>query len=86
MRMLPRLLLRAAKRIASDPRVQAKAAEVFEREVKPRAQAAWRQTKPRLDSAKSELRDIVRETDPRENPRKFVAQVKQRFLDRGKRR
>jgi hypothetical protein len=74
MPMLPRLLLRAAERIVSDPRVQAKASEVFEREVKPRAEAAWRQTKPRLDTAKTELRDIARETDPRE----------QRFLDRGK--
>lgn len=55
-------------------------------EVEARAEAVWRQTKPRLDTAKSELRDIARETDPRENPRKFVAQVKQRFLDRGKRR
>ncbi len=86
MRLLPQLLLRAAKRIASDPRVRAKATEVFEREVKPRAEAAWRQTKPRLDTAKSELRDIARETDPRENPRKFLAQVKRRFLDRGNRR
>ncbi len=85
MRFLPQLLLRAAKRIASDPRVQAKTTEVFEREVKPRAEAAWRRTKPRFDTAKSELRDIARETDPRENPRKFVAQVKQRFLDRDKR-
>ena len=84
--MLPRLLLRAVKRIASDPRVQAKATEVFEKEVKPRAKAAWRQTKPRLDTAMTELRDIARETDPRENPRKFVAKVKQRLLDRGKRR
>ncbi len=85
MPLLPQLILRAAKRIASDPRVRAKATEVFEREVKPRAEAAWRRTKPRFDTAKSELRDIARETDPRENPRKFVAQVKQRFLDRDKR-
>ena len=84
--MLPRLLLRAVKRIASDPRVQAKATEVFEREVKPRTEAAWRQTKSRLDTAMTELRDIARETDPRENPRKFVAQVKQRLLDQSKRR
>ena len=86
MRLLPQLLWHAAKRIASDPRVRAKASEVFEGQVKPRAKAAWRQTKPRLDAAKAELADIARETDPRENPRKFVAQVKRRFLDRDKRR
>ncbi len=86
MRLLSQLLWRAAKRIASDPRVRARASEVYEREVKPRAEAAWRQTKPRLDAAKAELADIARETDPRENPRKFVAQVKRRFLDRDKRR
>lgn len=86
MRLLSQLLWHVAKRIASNPRVRARASEVYEGQVKPRAEAAWRQTKPRLDAAKAELRDIVRETDPRENPRKFVAQVKRRFLDRGKRR
>ncbi len=86
MRLLTQLLWRAAKRIASDPRVRAKATEVFEREVKPRAEAAWRQTKPRLDAAKTELEDIARETDFRENPGKFAAEVKRRFLDRDKRR
>ncbi len=86
MRLLPQLLWHVAKRIASNPRVRAKATEVYEGQVKPRAEAAWRQTKPRLDAAKAELADIARETDPRENPRKFVAQVKRRFLDRGKRR
>ncbi|MFQ5940066.1 MAG: hypothetical protein ACE5KL_08395 [Alphaproteobacteria bacterium] len=86
MLILRRLVLHAARRIASDPRVQAKAAEVFEKEVKPRAKAAWRQTKPRLDAAKAELQDIAGETDPREKPREFAAKVKQRFFDREKRR
>lgn len=82
MRMLSRLLLSAARRVAADPRVRAKAAEVLETEVKPRAAAAWRQAKPKLDSAANELRDIARETDPRANPRKFAAKVRERFLDR----
>ena len=86
MRLLSQLLWHVAKRIASNPRVRAKATEVYEGQVKPRAEAAWRQTKPRLDAAKTELQDIARETDFRENPGKFVAQVKRRFLDRGKRR
>ena len=86
MRLLPQLLWHAAKRIASNPRLRARASEVYEGQVKPRAEAAWRQTKPRLDAAKTELQDIARETDFRENPGKFVAQIKRRFLDRDKRR
>ncbi len=45
------LVLYAARRIASDPRVRAKAAEVLETEIKPRAKAAWRQTKPKIEAA-----------------------------------
>jgi len=62
---------------------------VYEKEVKPRARAAWRQAKPKLDAAKAEmdaakaeLKDIAAETDPRKNPREFAARVKRRFLDR----
>ena len=40
MAIFPRLLLHAARRLASDPRVRAKAAEVFDKEVKPRAETA----------------------------------------------
>jgi hypothetical protein len=80
------MLFHAAKRLGSDARVRAKAKEVFEQEVKPRAEAAWRQAKPKLDAAKAELRDIARETDPRENPREFAAKLKQRIVDRKKRR
>ena len=54
----------------------------METEIKPRAEAAWRQAKPRLENAAAELADIARETNPRANPRKFAAKVKQRFLDR----
>ncbi len=82
MRSLTRLLISPARRIAADPRVRAKAAEVMETEIKPRAQAAWRQAKPQLENAAAELRDIARETNPRANPRKFAAKVKQRFIDR----
>ncbi len=82
MRILSRLLMSAARRIAPDPRGRAKAAEVMETEIKPRAQAAWRQAKPQLENAAAELREIARETNPRANPRKFAAKVKQRFIDR----
>ncbi len=78
-------LWRAAKFVASNRRLRAKTAEILDREVKPRAEEAWRRTKPKLDAARADLRDIARETDPRKNPRKFASRVKQRFLD-GKRR
>ncbi len=82
MRILARLLMSAAKRMAADPRIRAKAAEVMQTEIKPRAEAAWRQAKPKLENAAAELADLARETDPRANPRRFAAKVKQRFLDR----
>ena len=86
MAILHRLLAQAAAKLASNPRVRAKAAEVVEREVKPRAAAAWRRTKPKLESVRDELRDIAEETDPRDDPRAFVAKVRQRIRDRGKSR
>ena len=86
MTILRRVLFHAVKRIVSDGRVRDKARDVFESEVKPRAEAAWRQAKPKLDAAKAELHDIAREADPRENPRKFAAKLKQRIVDRKKRR
>ncbi len=89
MPLLRRLLLHAARHIALDPRARAKAADVYEKEVKPRARAAWRQARPKLhaakaemDAARAELKDIAAETDPRKNPRQFAAKVKRRFLDR----
>ena len=44
--MLRRLLVQAAAKLANDPRVRAKAADVLEHEVKQRAATAWRRTKP----------------------------------------
>ncbi len=86
MPILGRLLVYAAAKLTSDPRVRAKAADVLEREVKPRAAAAWRRTRPKLEAARDELRDIAEETDPRKNPRAFAVKVKERFLERGKSR
>ena len=80
--ILRRLLINVGARLASDPRVRAKAADVLEHEVKPRAAAAWRRTKPKLEAAREELRDIAAEADPRENPRAFAAKLKDRMLDR----
>lgn len=84
--MLRRLLINSVTRLARDPRVRAKAAELLQHEVKPRAAAAWRRTKPKLEAAREELRDIAAEADPREDPRAFAAKFKERFLDRRRRR
>ena len=81
---LRRLLLHAARHIAADPRVRAKAIEVIETEIKPRAQAAWRNAKPKLAAVKAELEDIVLEADPRTEPGKFAAKIKERFIGRGR--
>ncbi|MFQ6018762.1 MAG: hypothetical protein ACE5KF_11290 [Kiloniellaceae bacterium] len=85
MPILRRLLIQAAAKIATDPRLRAKAAEVVARDVKPRAEAAWRKAQPKLEAAREDLREIAAETDPRERPREFVAKVKARFIGSKKR-
>ena len=77
------LVLYAARRLAADPRVRAKAAEVLETEIKPRAKAAWRRTKPKIDAAAAEIKDIARETRPLEHPAKFAAKLKERLREGG---
>ncbi len=86
MALLRRLLITAARRLAADPRLQAKAAEVLERKIKPRAKEAWRRTKPKIEAARDELKEIVRETDPRRHPKRFAARVRDRILERTRRR
>ena len=83
---LRRLLLHAARHIAADPRVQAKAIEVIKTEIKPRAQAVLRHAKPKLRAVKADLEKIVIEADPRTEPMKFAAKLKERFIGHGKTR
>lgn len=83
---LRRMLLFAARQIAADPRVQAKAAEIIDREIRPRAERAWQSAKPRIDAVRSELESIASEADPRTEPRRFAALLKERFLSPGGRR
>ncbi len=63
------LLTEAARKLASDPRLRAKATEVFEQEIKPRAQAAWEEAKPRakaaLEDAKPRAKAAWDEAKPR---------------------
>lgn len=85
MALLPRLLIGAARLIASNPRVRAKAADILENQVRPRAAEAWRKTKPRIDAAKAGLRDAAAEADPLKDPRGFAARLKGRIFPRSKR-
>lgn len=84
MPILRRLLFRAVSELTRNPRVRAKVSDVMEHEVKPRAEAAWRRTQPKIEATRDELREIAREADPRKSPRAFAAKVKERLLDRGK--
>ena len=82
MALIHRLLFHAAQRLVTDPRAQEKAAELIETKVKPRVREGWNQAKPRIDAAKSDLAKIASETDPREKPREFAIQIKQRLFPR----
>jgi hypothetical protein len=41
-----------------------------------------RYAKPKLEAVKAELKDIVAEADPRTEPGKFAAKLKERFIAR----
>lgn len=82
MALISRWFISAATRLASDPRVRTKAAEVFEKEVKPRAAETWRKTKPKLEATRDELTQMARESDAVKNPGAFAARVKKRYIDR----
>ena len=89
MPLFRRLLAAAVQRIAADPRARAKAAEVYENEVKPRAEAAWQKNKPKVEAAwqqnkpkveakAADLKEYARKKATRENLEKLADKVKQR--------
>ena len=80
--LLHRLLFDVARKAAADPRVRAKAVDVFEREVKPRATAAWAETKPRLDAARDDIKKAAATIDPRANPAGFAGELKRRLFQK----
>lgn len=71
---LRNLLVAAARRIAADPEVQARAADSYETEVK-----------PRLSAAREELRDLARDADPLKDPTGFARRVSARIREVNKR-
>ena len=82
MLIMRRLLAEAARRLAANPRVQAKAADLYESEISPRAKAVARDSKANFDFARAELRDIAREVHPLKDPKAFFAKAKRRLYDR----
>lgn len=84
MAIFNRWVITAARRLASDPRAREKAAEILNKEVKPRAAETWQKAKPKVVAAARDVRDIARKTDARNNPGAFAALLKRRFID-GKR-
>jgi hypothetical protein len=80
MSFLRKLLFRAVRRVATDERVQRAAADAYQNEVKPRAQAAWEKTKPRLEETKADIGKIAAETDARRHPARFAGKATRRVL------
>ncbi|MPZ09941.1 MAG: hypothetical protein GEU89_06965 [Kiloniellaceae bacterium] len=70
MPLLRNLLIGAARRIAGNPEVQARAAETYRSEVKPRLQAAG-----------DEWRDLTRDADPLRDPAGFARRLGARIRD-----
>ena len=51
MSLLRRLVVNAARVLVQNPEARAKAREVLEEEVKPRAKEAWREARPEIERA-----------------------------------
>ena len=57
MTLLQRLLLQAARRVAADPRVQAKAGKIYRNHVRPLAKEAWKNAEPAFRAAGEQLKE-----------------------------
>ena len=60
MRFLRRLVIRVAQELRDNPEARAKASQVFEEDVKPRAEQAWHDAQPRIEEAKQGLKRYAR--------------------------
>jgi hypothetical protein len=76
---LARFLAAAARRVASDPRVQSKARHWIDEEIKPRAEDAWRRNGPKLRAGMGELREMARKNVTRKNVEKFASSLRDRW-------
>ncbi len=79
--LLRKILLQAARRIATDERVQRAAVDTYRNQVKPRVQAGWQKARPRLEEAKADIGRIAEETDARRHPARFAGKATRRVLN-----
>ena len=83
--MMRRLFWRAATRLAADPRIQARAYDVFEQEVKPRARALGKQVEPAVRAVREDVSEAARDANPLRDPKQFASGLKSRFDKRRQR-
>ena len=60
MPFLRRLVITAARVLVQNPEARAKAREVLDKEVKPRAKEAWREARPEIERAGQGLKRFAR--------------------------
>jgi hypothetical protein len=57
------------------------AADAYRDAIKPRAEAAWKSAKPRIENTKSDIGKIAEETDARNHPARFAGRATRRVLE-----
>ena len=72
--------MQAARRLATDERARRVAANTFESTVKPRAEAAWKAAKPRIDETRADIGQLAKDTDAQRNPARFAGRATKRIL------
>ena len=60
MSLLRRLVVTAARALVQNPEARAKAREVLEEKVKPRAKEAWREARPEIEKVGRGLKRLAR--------------------------
>lgn len=60
MSFLRRLVIKVAHELRDNPEARAKAEQVLENDVKPRAEKAWREAQPKIEGAKQDLKRFAR--------------------------
>ena len=60
MRLLRRLVMRAARELAANPEARSKASQVLEEDIKPRAKKAWQQARPEIENAKQGFKNYAK--------------------------
>jgi hypothetical protein len=81
MLLIQKLLLQAVRRLATNEKAQKLAADTYRDTIKPRADAAWENAKPRIEKTRDDIGAIAKETNPRKEPARFAGRATRRILD-----